>query len=237
MRIPARVVVCVFALALPSLAQAGPITFNPNPITGAFPDIKTNPTTITYNTGQVCSFAGNTFAGCLTIVGDNTKLTRFSGDAGLSFNAAEPNDYTLLAAIDSAGVFHGGTINVVGGLPAPYNTAPGTTTLTGSLTQFGLVVGSGGLNDAFNFLANVTDPLGLGFGSLAGIVVSTSGNFVNGTNPFSQNFGLTSFNVGQMDTFMQAAQVPEPGSLLLLATGGALVVLRRRYRRSKKSVS
>jgi hypothetical protein len=222
MRIPVRVLVGVFALALPSLAQAGPINFNPS---AGLPDIKTNPTAVTYRSNQVCPFVGNAPGGCLPVAGDDNTLKRFVGDTGLAFNAAEPNGDTLLAAIDSAGAFHGGRLTGVGGVAAPYNVSPRTRDFTGVLSQLGLGMPAGGLNDTFNFLAAVTDPLGRGFGSLAGIVVTTSGDFVNDANPFVQNFGLPSSAVPEVDTFMQAAQVPEPRTLLLLTIGGVILVL------------
>ena len=222
------VLALLFAVGSAATAHAGSIVFNPLPLVGAFPDIRTNATSITYvgGAGTVCPFAGAVAGGCLTVIGDNTKLTRYAGDAGVNITPVQlpnpsPQDiFTLYASIDSSGAFHGGQVTIVGALDAPLN-VPSTTLLTGTLTDYGMI---GPTADIFQFLVNVTDPLGLGFGSFAGIQIST--NNVNGSNPFSADFSKTgAFGVATIDTF---AQVPEPASVLLVASGAALLVLRRR---------
>ena len=241
MRLRVHVMVLALGLVLPSMANAASLVFNPQPLVpgGAYPDIRSNATLLSYSTSGICPFLGAT-AGCLQISGININLTPSNPGVPVNFSQTANDLFTLYANINSAGTFLGGVLQIRGGaLGAPYNVPDNTTIIGGAaagnfgvLTQFGLASSAGG-PDVFTFLANVTDPLGIGFGSLVGVQIST--NNLPGLNPFSSNFNQANaagIGIAAIDTFRQTqATVPEPGSFLLLATGGALLALRKRFRR------
>src|SRR5262249_24473908 len=147
--------VFALALAVPSMAHAAAIVFNPQPQTAAFPDVHTNASLLQYVVNGQCSFAGATATGCLTIQGTNLDITRFAGDGGVAFTPlVQPGDFFQQQAnINSAGTMLGGSLLIRRGLagPVPFNAPDNTTILSGSLTQFGLDGRASG-NDAFTFL-------------------------------------------------------------------------------------
>jgi hypothetical protein len=98
--------------------------------------------------------------------------------------------------------------------------------LDGNLTDFNFTAGNGPTNTTtvLRFLVAVMDdPQHLGFGTLAGVVLTT-------TDLYAANFTKDFSGHGYIDTFRQTP-IPEPATVILLGTGTAALLRRRRTAR------
>ncbi len=142
--------------------------------------------------------------------------------------------YILSATINNSGVLTGGTLTINGAVGG----GSVVTLLTGNLTTgaAGTAFGYGDDGDqVFQFLFTVSGgSLESAFGGsgAAGGIVFTAG-FGNGDTPFTgswaSNFNTDGTDNGVIDSFsLKTVPVPEPSSILLVASGVLCMVARRR---------
>lgn len=125
--------------------------------------------------------------------------------------------FDLMASINGAGLFSGGTLDI-GGTIASLGFNSGTL-LTGVLTDLAFASGTGGQLD-FIFSVTGGDAAGLfgGIGALGGIIMGDTG--------FAGSW--TAFDSFMASADVAALPVAEPGILLLQALGLTLLLLARR---------
>ncbi len=204
-----KVAVCLATLSMTLSAKAALLGLALNP----FPDIQSSFIDVTYN-ATTDQFVASGFA--------------------LSFNdnGAPPNvnitggTFNLTATINGSGVATAASLTIGGTVPGF-----GSALLTGTLAStpnFGFMTGGG---DIFEFLFTVTGGslasayyggIGARFGLILDANFSAGGFTGNWNSNFNNNGGQTGFGQGVSD----AAPVPAPGALALLALGG--FVSRRR---------
>lgn len=153
-----------------------------------------------------------------------------TGDASASYSAVNSAgnpvlpltglSYNLTAKIDHSGnLIQPGSLDIKGNLGSGIESL-----LAGKIFQFGydpLYAGLGAAN--FEFLLSVTDSAPqLGFGTTAGVILSSSPNSL----PLGYSFNGDFRGAGIADNFT----VPEPASFGLLLLGAAGAAYRRRRR-------
>ncbi len=208
----------------------------PGPLPGA--DIPTNPDIVgtvlqlNYTVGGAPGGVNN----LLTIAETGGSGGTFKNSSGTSYTITNL-DYALSAVLDSAednvndNKLLSGTLTITGGISGPGITIPnGSTLLTATLTNFGTSwPATGGTNaGVFQFLGNITSSNSLlGFGNK--LVVNYNSLNLGALQDPVESFDPT-VNFSGTGNANNYAAVPEPGTLILLATGGlALCGVRRRY--------
>jgi hypothetical protein len=168
----------------------------------------------------------------LTIAETGGSGGTFKNSSGTSYTITGL-DYALSAVLNEANnnQLLSGTLTITGGISGPGIAIPGgSTLLVANLTNFGTSwPATGGTNaGVFQFLGNITssNPL-LGFGNR--LVVNYGSQTLGALENESFDPTVDFSGTGNADNSAPRS-VPEPGTLILLATGGlALCGVRRRY--------
>lgn len=189
----------VACLALPSSALATPLSLIP-----AYPDISASGITVTYDHSMEI----------LTAIGYPAFYKPDADPAHAQTIYGDDSQFSMYLMIDQYGAPHGGTLTITGSFIDGGSTIP---LLSGSLLSVGFLDGGG---DPLEFLfGNLSGSLAPSFSyGGAGVILSFTG-FPSST--FGQDFSNQGL-FGAADTFNYA--VPEPGTLVLFASGIIIMI-------------
>jgi hypothetical protein len=184
------------------------------PQTGPYPDLADGFVNVTYSSGS-----GDFVAQGWTQTYWNPTGTEFD-----TVTMPDDPNYTLDATITGAGVLlPGGTLTITGDIGSGNKTL-----LTGSLTPgaAGTAFGYGdGGNEVFQFLFTVTGGVEASAFGGSGWVDLYGGTWDIPFTSWTSDFSSASYD-GNMDA--QIISVPEPSSILVVASGVLCMVARRR---------